>query len=343
MFLFLRKYYLATSYFLIFTLFFVLSSIVTIAFGYSGKDINISIVTGLKTGTYYAFARDISSLVKGSDINVNVKDSEGSIDNIRRLNSNEKVSLGFIQSDILGFLKRSKNPDSMKMAKNLRVVFPLYDEEIHVLANKKIKSFSDLNGKKIAIGDDGSGNMLTSINLFSITGVKPAESVKISSAKGVVKVLKGELDAVIFVGGKPIRLFKNLEDLTLPENKKYTPMLDNVHFVPLNGVRLLEEYIPSEITSKDYSFVKESVPTVAVRAFLISYDFSANDNEAVKERCDNLNKLSKIIANNIEILKRKGHPKWREVDLNADVNIWQKDSCVWENPTELNNIISGRE
>ena len=39
-------------------------------------------------------------------------------------------------------------------------------------------------------------------------------------------MLKGDfLDAVVFVGGKPVRLFKNLEDLSLPENQKYEGML----------------------------------------------------------------------------------------------------------------------
>jgi hypothetical protein len=51
-------------------------------------------------------------------------------------------------------------------------------------------------------------------------------------------------------------LFKNLEDLKLPENKQYAAMLEKVHFLPMNSTKMLEEYRPAEITTKDYSFVK---------------------------------------------------------------------------------------
>lgn len=292
-------------------------------------DINnqpIAIVTGLKTGTYYIFGKEIADIEKKHGANVEVKSSEGSIDNIKRINSSENATLGIVQSDVLGFLARSRNPDSIKMANNLRMVFPFYNEEIHVLARNEIKSFNDLQGKKVAIGEDGSGNMLTSINLFSMMNVTPAETQKIPSAQGVVAVLKGEIDAVIFVGGKPVRLFKNLEDLTLPENQKYAPMLDEVHFIPMNNPKMLEEYKPAEITVNDYSFVKESVPTISVQSVLVSYDFSQGNN---RKRCEELGEFANILRDNIGELKKSGHAKWQEVDIDSDIGIWKKDACAW--------------
>ncbi len=303
---------------------------------------SISIVTGLKTGTYYIFGRDIAEIAKKSGIEVIVKPSEGSIDNIKSINNEGSTTLGIVQSDVLGFLGRSKNPESVKIASNLRMVFPFYNEEVHVLARKEIKEFKDLQGKKVAIGEEGSGNMLTSINLFSIMGVTPAESQKIPSAQSVVAVLKGEIDAAIFVGGKPVRLFKNLEDLTLPENQKYAPLLDKVHFIPLNGAKMLEEYKPAEITPADYNFVKESVPTIAVQAILVSYD-SSQEND--KKRCGQIAEFAKMLRGNLPILKETSHPKWKEVDLDANVNIWKKDTCAWaeqnskETSKDLLNIV----
>ena len=263
-----------------------------------------------------------------------MKPSEGSIDNIKLINSDENVTLGIVQSDVLGFLGRSKNPDSIKMANSLRMVFPFYNEEVHVLARKEIKDFKELEGKKVAIGEEGSGNMLTAINLFSMMNVTPAESQKIPSAQGVVSVLKGEIDAVIFVGGKPVRLFKNLEDLTLPENQKYASMLERVHFLPMNSVKMLEEYKPAEITPNDYNFVKENVPTISVQAVLISYDFSQSPagtlNANVAKNCEQLGKFADIIRAGLPSLKESGHPKWKEVNLEANVGTWKRDTCSWE-------------
>lgn len=288
----------------------------------------VTVVTGLKTGTYYIFGRDIFEAAKKSGMDIQVKPSEGSIDNIKIINSDDNVVLGIVQSDVLGFLGRSKNPDSMKMASNLRLIFPFYNEEIHVLARKEIRSFKDLNGKKIAIGEEGSGNMLTSINLFAMGGITPSESLKLPSAQGIVAVLKGEADAIIFVGGKPVRLFKNLEDLTLPENQKYAPMLEQVHFIPMNGAKMLEEYKPAELTSADYKFIKDPVPTISVQAILISRDFSQGTENA--KRCEQIGKLADALRAAIPTLKESGHSKWKEVNLDANISTWKKDACAWE-------------
>ncbi|MGE0755045.1 MAG: TAXI family TRAP transporter solute-binding subunit [Alphaproteobacteria bacterium] len=292
----------------------------------AGKADILGIVTGPKTGTYFAFGKDISEVSAKAGVNVEAKTSEGSIDNIKRINSAENAAVGIVQSDVLGFLARSKSPDSIKMASNLRMIFPFYNEEVHILARKEIKNFSDLEGKKVAIGEEGSGNMLTSINLFSMMNVNPAEMKKISPAQGVVSVLRGELDAVVSVAGKPVRLFKNLEDLTLPENQKYAPMLDQVHFLSLDNPKMLEEYKPAEIAKTDYNFVKQAVPTIAVQAVLVSYDFAGTGS---KRRCDMLAGMAKAVRDHIEELKKTGHPKWKEVDLDGKTAYWKKDSCVW--------------
>ncbi len=292
----------------------------------AAADDSLGMVTGQKTGTYYAFGKDIAQIASRVGVDIDVRLSEGSIDNIKRLNGNERAALGIVQSDVLGFLSRSKNPDSMRMATNLRMVFPFYNEEVHILARKDVSTFADLQGKRVAIGEDGSGNMLTAINLFSMMDVTPAETRRISPAEGVVLVLRGDLDAVVFVAGKPVRLFKNLEDLTLPENQKYAPMLSQVHFLPLDNPKMLEEYKPALITRADYNFVTEDVKTVAVQAVMISYDFMQGN----KKRCSSLSALSQAIRNGLPNLREKGHPKWKEVNLDADPGIWKKDSCGWQ-------------
>ena len=294
-------------------------------------DDAIGIVTGPKTGTYYAFGKDIAQIAGKAGIAVDVKASEGSIDNIKRINSSENAAIGIVQSDVLGFLSRSKSPASIRMATNLRMIFPFYDEEVHVLARGDIKTFADLQGKRVAIGEEGSGNMLTAINLFAMMNITPGESKKISSAQGVVAVLKGDLDAVVFVGGKPVRLFKNLEDLTLPENQKYAPMLEQVHFLPLDNPKMLEEYKPAVITRADYNFVHDNVPTIAVQAVMVSFDFSQGGPK--KKRCDKLAALTKLMRKELPTLQQKGHPKWKEVNLDGDTGPWKKDSCVWAETT----------
>ena len=285
----------------------------------------IGIVTGPKTGTYYAFGNDIAKAAADAGVAVTIKPSQGSIDNIKRINSTENAALGIVQSDVMGFLTRSKSPDSLRAASNLRVVFPFYNEEVHVLARRTISSFSELAGKRVAVGEEGSGNMLTAVNLFSIMNIKPGQSKKMPAEQGVVAVLRGEVDAVIFVGGKPVRLFKNLENLAMPENQRYAAMLDQVHFLPLNDPKMLAEYKQTKLTHDDYAFIEQEVPTISVQSMLVSYDFTQGRS---KGHCEALGKLARAIRSGLPKLQIAGHPKWKEVNLDVDLGIWKKDDCA---------------
>lgn len=294
---------------------------------------NITILTGPKTGTYYAFGKDLTS-VANKTLKITARESEGSVDNIKRLNSGNSMTLGIVQSDVLGFLNRSQNAQSKQTVSHLRMLFPLYQEEVHVLAKKEISDFSELQGKKVAIGEEGSGHMLTAVNLFAIEQIVPSEIRKISPEEGIVAVLKGDLDAVIFVGGKPVKIFKNIEDLTKPENQKFALLLQNVRFLPLNNARFYQEYEPNEITPKDYNFVKSTVPTISVQALLVSYEPQFSKDKSGRalqaKRCETLRQFTNAVKRTLPELQKEGHPKWKETNLYSDPVGWQKEDCIWK-------------
>ena len=86
----------------------------------------IGMVTGSKTGTYIQFGNDIAGVAKTVGLDILVKDSQGSIDNIKRINSKENATFGIVQSDVLGFLSRSESPEMRQLAGRLRLIFPFY-------------------------------------------------------------------------------------------------------------------------------------------------------------------------------------------------------------------------
>lgn len=288
----------------------------------------IGMVTGPLTGTYVQIGGDISRMAKREGVNLIVKESSGSIDNITRISSAENAALGIVQSDVLGYLIRSKNTESARIAKNLRIVFPFYREEVHVLARRDIATFADLNGKRVVVGGEGSGSWLTSMNLFSMMEIEPRKLLRLPPPEGAMAVLKGQADAMILVGGKPVKLFRNLEDLARIENPAYRALLDGVHFLPLDDPRVLKEYVPSTITPVDYNFVAGTVPTAAVTSVLVSFNFSDTQNPYAKQRCEMLGKTAAAIRSNLEYLREHGHPKWREVDPDGEVKVWKPDPCV---------------
>jgi TRAP transporter TAXI family solute receptor len=290
----------------------------------------LGMVTGPESGTYIAIGQDIARVAEAEGEAVQVKSSNGSIDNIRRIaESGENAAIGIVQSDVLGFLRRSKNPRSRQIAERLRMIFPFYSEEVHVLAGGKIKSFEDLAGRRVVIGEQGSGNMLTAVNLLSIQGVRPAQMIQLPPDQGVVAVLSGEADAAIFTAGKPVALFRNLEQMRSEFGGKYKELLDQVHFLPVTGEIVKRDYDTAEITPKDYDFVKEPVPTVAVTAVLVSFDFSSRKNAYYKARCEQIEHIGAAIRTHMKFLRENGHPKWKEVDPYREVALWQRDKCSW--------------
>lgn len=283
----------------------------------------IGMVTGSKTGTYFRFGKEIAEKAEAAGLNIIVKSSKGSISNIERLTSSENVSFAMVQSDVLGFLKRSDSPKMKKIAKKLRVIFPFHNEEIHVFANKSIKRFEDIQGKRLIMDIEGGGSWLSANNMLRITGVKPAEIIYLRPAEAVKAVLMEKAEAMIYVVGKPATLFTNLEEI----QSKYPKLIEAVHFVPLDHSELLREYTPSEIIADDYSWFGSTIPTAALKAVLISYDFSSRHNAYYRKRCQQLATLGQVIRDNIGELRQSGHPKWKEVDLDGDTGIWKADTC----------------
>ena len=291
------------------------------------NDLEIGLLTGSKAGTYIAFGHDIAKEAAKAGLKVSVYETGGSIENINRITSKEKVGLAIVQSDVLGFLSRSKSELSQDAASKMRLFAPLYDEEVHILTRKDINNISDLNGKKVVVGSEGSGSMITAVNIFSILGITPSKMYKIAPPQGVVAVLNNEVDAIIFVGGKPVKMFKNMEELAKIKEGENAGKLDQVHFIPLNDSKLLKEYKPATITHNDYNFVAENIPTIAVTSLLVTYDYTMKTGDYYKNHCSNMAKLARVLRDNLEDLKANGHPKWQEVDMSAEINNWKRDAC----------------
>ncbi len=67
------------------------------------------------------------------------------------------------------------------------------------------------------------------------------------------------------------------------------------------------------------------MPTVAPRAVLVTSRWSSEEGAA----CRLVGKVARIVADNLDRLRREGHPKWREVDLDGEAPTgWERSPCV---------------
>jgi TRAP transporter TAXI family solute receptor len=286
----------------------------------------IGMVTGSKIGTYIQFGHDIANVARDQGLDIMVKPSEGSLANIRRMMSQENAGLGIVQSDVLGFLKTSSDPQMRRMASQLRLVFPLYHEEVHLFARKDIQRLSDVNGKRVVVGTKGSGNWLTADHLLRLAGVTPVERLEMPPSTAISAVLTGRADAMFYVAGKPVTVFSRMRSLL--QNPDYAPLVKHVHFLPIDEPAILREYVASDISVYDYAWIDGEIKTVAVKAVLVSVDFSSKRNAYFRQRCEQLRQLGEVVREQFEQLKSTGHPKWQEVELEQPVGIWQRDTCA---------------
>ena len=271
---------------------------------------DMGIITGGDKGTYYQFGLDLQKLSKPA-VNLTVHTSKGSIENIFAVYQRPGVQMGIVQSDVLAFVARvQSDPVLSRIAKKTRMVFPLYNEEVHLLGKKGIRDFDDLTGKRVAIGRDGSGTYLTSRLLFKLSEVVPAEMVPIDTGEALAELKAGRIDAMFYVAGFPVKLLK--EDVTEK---------DGLELIPITNKSITEFYPRAEIPANVYEWQRTPVNSVAVKAVLVSFDFRRKD-------CDNVGRFAQTMSKQMSWLLQNGHPKWKAVDLNYPLKGWEQYDCV---------------
>src|SRR6266700_2838108 len=142
----------------------------------------------------------------------------------------------------------------------------LYNEEMHVLAPKSIRTLADLEGKTVAVDLPNGGTFVTSIIVFERLGIHP-NFAYIEQRLAFEKLKKGEIDAMISVQGKPSKFNAGVKD-------------ENFHFVPIDYAKTLQtDYLPAQLTSDDYPNMipkGERIDTIAVPAVLAAYSWAPN-------------------------------------------------------------------
>ena len=216
-----------------------------------------------------------------------------------------------MQSDVLAFNSKIQSDAALtKVAGKTQLVFPLYNEEVHLLGRQEIVDFDDLADRVVAIGEEGSGTYLTARILFEVSEVKPRELMPIGTDQALAQLKEGKIDAMFYVAGQPVKLFT--EGVTAQ---------DNLALIPITNKSVLDFYLGVEIPAKTYSWQDQMINTIAVKAVLVSFDFRGI-------HCENVGKFSKMLQDNMEWLRANGHPKWKTVDLNAPVKGWEQYDCV---------------
>jgi len=273
----------------------------------------ITIGTGGVTGVYYpaggAVCRLINKGRRNHGIRCSVESTRGSSFNVNAIRSGD-LDFGIVQSDVQFAAVHGQPPFEVSGPfKDLRSVFTLHTESFTVLARADagIKVFDDLKGKRVNVGNAGSGQRATLDMLMNAKGWTMADfgkTMELTSAVQSKALCENKIDAMVFIVGHPNASIKEasitcntvLVDVT-------GPAIDNM-------IKNVAYFQPSIIPAGMYRGADAEVKTFGVGATLVT---SASTPDAV------VYEVVKSVFENFNDF-RMLHPAFNRLDLVDMIN-----------------------
>ncbi|MBN8874338.1 MAG: TAXI family TRAP transporter solute-binding subunit [Rhodospirillales bacterium] len=270
----------------------------------------VGVVSGGVNGTYVRIAADLAAVLDDGDrLRVLPIISKGSVQNVADILFLRGVDIGIVQSDVLAYVRQQRLFPGVDQA--VQYITKLYEEEVHVLARKDIGRLEDLSGQTVNVDGKGSGSAMTASVLFGALGIRPTLANDDQDV-ALEKLKRGEIAAMVYVVGKPASLFSRID----------APA--GLHFlsIPL-APALAETYLPSRLDHAQYpALIAEGAPvdTVAVGAVMAVYGWQPGS-----DRYRKVARFTDAFFDNFQqFLKPPRHPKWREVNLAAQIPGWRR-------------------
>ncbi|WP_319542944.1 TAXI family TRAP transporter solute-binding subunit [uncultured Pseudodesulfovibrio sp.] len=265
----------------------------------AGKTKFVTIGTGGITGVYYPTGGAIAKIVNQKKdvygIRATVESTGGSVFNVNAVMAGD-LEFGVVQSDRQYQAYEGIAEWDGKPQKKLRAVFSIHPESVTLVAGADtgINGIKDLKGKKVNIGNPGSGQLQNSIDALAAAGLTlddiDAEKVKAAEAPGLLQ--DGRIDAFFYTVGHPSGAIKEA-----------CAGARKVNIVAITGVDSLYDkfpyYAPSVIPMSNYPSAANAgadVPSFGVKAtFVTSADVPDDVVYAItKEVFDNFEEFKKL-------------------------------------------------
>lgn len=235
---------------------------------------NLTIGTGALNGVYYPTGGAICRLLNedaSKGLHCSVQSTSGSLANLKELGQG-KIQLALVQSDVVHHAAKGTGPFVGQPPNDrLRSLFRLHQESLTLLASatSSITTLADIEGKRVDLGNPGSGERVTSQAMLDAMGWQASSFAPVIPAavnSRLEGLCDGTLDAAFVVAGHPNQ---GIGDLT---------GRCKARIIPIEGEqidRLLKHhpyYQHSRIGANLYPGQPTSVSTFAVTAELIALD-----------------------------------------------------------------------
>ena len=160
----------------------------------------IVITTGGESGAYYQFAQRYAAILARDGITLEVKASAGSLENLDRLKA-DQAQVGFVQG---GVVPPKEDPDAEDDS-GLLSLGSLFYEPVWVFyrGERDLNRLTELRGKRIAIGQEGSGVRQLAQQLLAANEIEAGEQlVPLSGLSAAEELQQGRIDAAFIIASE---------------------------------------------------------------------------------------------------------------------------------------------
>jgi uncharacterized protein len=291
------------------------------ALGSLGERINtntIAIVSGNINAAWLTIAYDLSAVLdNGDDFRVLPVIGRGGEQNVRDVRYLKGVDLGITVTPVLTTFRRTGELGNI----DDKVVYitKLFNQEMHVLvrADSGITTLEQLRGKTVNFSDAGSATQQSAREVFRRLNIDVKE-VNTGQADAYEAMKRNEMAATILSNAMPAPAIARLRPA------------DGFRMIPVPySTQFHEDYFPATISSEDYPNLitkGQSIDTIAYGSMIIAYNWPKNS-----DRHRRIAQFVDVFFSKFnEFQKPPRHPKWREVNLAAQVPGWRRFDAAEE-------------
>ncbi|QWD63649.1 TAXI family TRAP transporter solute-binding subunit [Polynucleobacter sp. MWH-UH2A] len=229
----------------------------------------IEMATGFPTGLYYQFGERLKEEVAKDGVNLEVKATGGTIDNLGLLNDpNSGVNFAMVQG---GVADVSKYPNLVSIAGMFyEPIWVWYRESGFKSEGGRLQVLGQLKGKRVAIGNEGSGTLALSTALLKISGIKENEihGEKLKPDQALAKLSNGELDAVFIVAAAEAPILKKFYEVPGIRLMSF----DQADAYTRNLPYLSKVSVPRGLLSIEHDVPRQDIQVIAPTATLVTQD-----------------------------------------------------------------------
>lgn len=234
---------------------------------------NVRLATGGNTGTYYAFGTAVAQVLgEKTTAKFNVQSTGASKANIQLIADGE-VEIAIVQNDVMDYAYNGTELFDGETITEFSALGACYAEVCQIIADPTagISSIEDLKGKKVSVGDAGSGVEFNAKQILEAYGItfEDIDKQNLSFGDSADAFKDDKIDAFFCTAGAPTTAVMDLAT----SNAITVLTIDDAHAQTL--IDKYPFYTQYTISKDTYTGMEADAVTVAVKAtFIVSNEMS---------------------------------------------------------------------